>query len=147
MNQVEPTNHLSYCRHALLAGLLLLFLLLTACFGGGEETPQDTAVTDQALQQLTGNLVCSESCLSQGQCGTTADGRTVILAHSTQPATRDHNVVLPNDGTIVILGQEPRTVVDAAGNPFSLNFFAVQPAGGGPTSWVAGSCVNQTVQQ
>jgi hypothetical protein len=69
------------------------------------------------------------------------------LAHNTQPATRDHNVILPNESAVNILGQEPRNLVDAAGNPFSLNFFVVQPIAGGPTGWVAGSCVNQTAPQ
>jgi hypothetical protein len=128
-------------------GLLLLLLLLTACFGGGGDAAPETAVTDPALIPLTGNLVCGPDCLNQGQCGTTADGRTVILAHNTQPATRDHNVILANDSAVNILGQEPRNLQDAAGNPFSLNFFLVQSPAGGPASWVAGSCVNQTTQQ
>ena len=146
MNQTVLTNRLRRFRHGPSAGLLLLLLLLTACFGGGDDAAQDTAVSDQAAAAQTGNLVCSPSCLSQGQCGTTADGRTVILAHSTQPATRDHDVILANDSTINILTIEPRNLQDAAGNPFSLNFFLVQPAEGGPASWVAGSCVNQTTQ-
>jgi hypothetical protein len=127
-------------------GLLLLLLLLTACFGGGDAAPE-TAVTDPALIPLTGNLVCGPDCLNQGQCGTTADGRTVILAHNTQPATRDHNVILANDSAVNILGQEPRNVQDSAGTAFSLNFFLVQPTEGGPASWVAGSCVNPATQQ
>jgi len=126
-------------------GLLLLLLLLTACFGGGGNETENTAVTDQTTP-LTGNLVCGTACLSQGQCGTTTDGRTVILAHNIQPATRDHNVILANDSTINILQQQTHNVQDAAGSQFSLNFFLVQPAEGGPSSWVAGSCVNQTTQ-
>lgn len=146
MNQTAPTNRLMQLRQGPSAGLLLLLLLLTACFGGGNDAA-DTIASDQAAAPLTGNLVCSPACLSQGQCGTTVDGRTVILAHSSQPATRDHNVILPNDSIVNLLGQEPRNVQDAAGSVFSLNFFLVQPADGGPASWVAGSCVNQTTQQ
>ena len=148
MNQVVPTNRLTQFRHAPLAGLLLLILLLTACFGGGNnDAVEDTAVTDQVAAQATGSLVCSTSCLSQGQCGTTADSRTVILGHSTRPATRDHDIILANDSAVTILGQETHTVQDIVGSIFTLNFFAVQPTAGGPTAWVAGSCVNQTVQQ
>lgn len=132
--------------HGPAVGLLLLLLLLTACFGGGDDAAQDTAVTDQTIP-LTGNLVCSPACLSQGQCGTTTDDRTVILAHNTQPATRDHNVILANNSTVNILEQQTRNVLDAAGTTFSLNFFLVQSAEGGPNSWVAGSCVNQTPPQ
>jgi hypothetical protein len=128
------------------AVMLLLLLLLTACFGGGDNVAEDTAVSDQASVPLTGNLVCGPDCLNQGQCGTTADGRTVILAHNTQPATRDHNVILASDSVVNILQQEPRNMQDPAGNPFSLNFFLVQPVEGGPASWVAGICVNQTAQ-
>ncbi len=147
MNQVVPMNHSRQFQRLLLTILLPLLLLLTACFGGGDDAVVDTAVTDQTAVTQTGNLVCSPTCLSQGQCGTTADGRTVILAHSTQPATRDHDVILANDVAVNILGQEPRNVQDITGNAFSLNFFLVQPAAGGPNSWVAGSCVNQTAQQ
>jgi hypothetical protein len=146
VTQVVSTNRLLPFRLAPSAGLLLLLLLLTACFGGGDPA-QNATVTPGAVIPLTGSLVCSPSCLSQGQCGTTVDGRIVILAHNTQPATRDHNVILPNESAVNILGQEPRNLVDAAGNPFSLNFFVVQPTAGGPTSWVAGSCVNQTAPQ
>lgn len=128
-------------------GLLLLLLLLTACLGGGDNAAEDTAVSDQAVAPLAGNLVCGTDCLNQGQCGTTGDGRTVILAHSTQPATRDHDVILANDNAVNILQQEPRNVQDAAGNPFSLNFFLVQSAEGGPASWVVSSCVNLVTQQ
>ncbi len=126
--------------------LLLLFLLLTACFGGGDEAAQGPLVPETAGQQ-TGSLVCSANCLNQGQCGAAADGRMVILAHSSQPATRDHNTLLANESPVLIVEQQPRTVIDIAGNISTLNFFAVQVAAGGPISWVAGSCVNQTVQQ
>lgn len=147
MNQVIPTNRLLPSRYLLPFGLLLLLLLLTACFGGGGNGAEETAVSDQAVAPLAGTLVCGTDCLNQGQCGTTADGRTVILAHSTQPATRDHDVILANDSAVNLLVQEPRNVQDAAGTAFSLNFFLVQPTDGGPASWVAGSCVNPAVQQ
>ena len=146
VNQAVPMERVKRPSHMPLTGLLLLFLLLTACFGGGEQAAQDVAAPEGAVQP-TGTLVCSNNCLNQGQCGTAADGRIVILAHSDQPATRDHNTVLANDSTVLLLGQQPRSVIDLAGNISTLNFFAVQLASGGPASWVAGSCVNQTVQQ
>jgi hypothetical protein len=140
VNQDVTRIHLMQPRQASWVGLLLL-LLLTACFGGRDDAAEDVPVPEAAAL-ATGRLVCSQSCLSQGQCGTTADGRIVILAHSSGPATRDHNTVLANDSAILIMGQEPRTIADITGAASTLNFFAVQPAEGGPTSWVAGSCVN-----
>jgi hypothetical protein len=129
-----------------LVWLLLLFLLLTSCLGGGDEAAQDAGSPETAALQ-TGTLTCSENCRNQGQCGTTVDGRIVILANSVQPATRAHNAVLENDSPILIVKQELRTVADPVGNLSNLNFFAVQPAAGGPTNWVAGSCVNPTPAQ
>ncbi len=147
MNQAGLTTHSRQFQRLPLFILLLLLLLLTACFGRGNNAAQDTAVTDQTVTATTGNLVCSPACLSQGQCGTTADGRTVILAHDAQPATRDHNVVLANDSNVNLLGQDQRSVQDTATGTVSvLNFFLVQPVEGGLSSWVAGSCVNQTTQ-
>ena len=146
MNQVV-TNHSSpHYRQLPLVGLLLLFLLLTACLGGGDD-PAPEAVAPEVAGQSTGTLVCSNNCINQGQCGTAADGRTVILAHSGQPATRNHDTILNNDSPVFIVGQEQRTVADMAGNQSSLNFIAVQVTSGGPTSWVAGICVNPTTQQ
>ncbi len=145
MNQVVP-NHYSTHPQWLSLLLLLIFLLLTACFGGGNEAAPDAGAPEIAAQ-LSGTLVCSNNCLNQGQCGTAADGRTVILAHSGQPATRDHNTILDNESAVFIIDQQQRLVTDMVGNQSNLNFFAVQLATGGPTSWVAGSCVNQTVQQ
>ncbi len=54
-------------------------------------------------------------------------------------------MVLANDSPVLIVDQQQRSVMDPAGNVFNLNFFAVQLAAGGPTSWVAGSCLNLTL--
>ena len=133
-----------------LLGLLLFFLFLllttTACIGGGDE-PAPEAAAPEAAVQATGTLVCSADCINQGQCGTTLDGRIVILGHSGQPATRDHNTTLLTDSVVFLREEQQRTVMDPAGNTSVLNFFAVQPTDGGPMSWVAGTCVNRTVQQ
>jgi hypothetical protein len=148
VNQVLRLKHLLQPRWMPLVWLLLLFLLLllTACLGGGDDAAQDVAAPETAVQQ-TGSLTCSNICQIQGQCGTAADGRILILANSSQPATRNHNAVLENDSPVFILEQQSRTVADPAGNISNLDFFAVQPTGGGPASWVAGSCVNITTQQ
>ena len=128
-------------QHAPLTGLLLLFLLLTACLGGGEEAGQDTAVSPEIAFPVAGTLVCSGSCQSQGQCGTTADGRTVILAHSSKASTRDHDTLFVNETAVELLQAEPHTVLDSSGNSTNLNFYIVQTVGGGPRSYVAGTCV------
>jgi hypothetical protein len=142
VNYVVPKNHFLYLRYVSLVGVLLLILLLTACFGGGNDAAEDTAVSPETAAPQTGSLVCSSSCASQGQCGTTIDGRTVILAHSSQATTRDHDTLIANESTINILGSETHTVADAANNQSTITFYNVQPVEGGPAGWVAGSCVN-----
>ncbi|WP_420629558.1 hypothetical protein [Candidatus Leptofilum sp.] len=137
MNKVIPRKHLRQGQLGLYAGLLLILLLLTACFGGSEE-----AAPPEGAVQRTGTLTCSQSCLSQGQCGAAADGRTVILAHSGQPTFRDHNAILENESAILIAGEQIRNITNANGTLGTLTFYAVQPTGGGPNNWVAGSCVN-----
>ncbi len=147
MSQSVSTNRIKPFRYLPGIVLLVLVVLLTACFGGGgDNAAPETTVTDPAAVPPTGSLTCSPDCLNQGQCGTAADGRIVILAHDSRPATRDHNVILANDSAVNILAQEQHSVQDAAGNIFPLIFYVVQPAQSGPNSWVAGSCVNQTVQ-
>lgn len=146
MNQLFARNHLQQPRHLPLFGLLLLLLLLTACFGAGEETASEVTAPEAAAGQ-TGSLTCSQTCLAQGQCGTAADSSVVILAHSAQPALRDHDTLLANAAAIVIVGQQTLDVSDVTGAITSMNFWAVQPPEGGPTSWVSGSCVNLNNQQ
>lgn len=146
MNQVIPSIHLKLARHVPLTGLLLLFLLLTACFGGGNEAAPEVAAPEAAGPQ-SGTLTCTATCLAQGQCGTAADGRTVILAHGSQPTLRDHNAILENNSNIVVAGQQTLNIMDITGATSTLNFFAVQVPEGGPINWVAGSCVNLAAQQ
>ncbi|VAW38685.1 hypothetical protein MNBD_CHLOROFLEXI01-148 [hydrothermal vent metagenome] len=146
MNKINLLSRSVQPQRMPLVWLLLLFLLLTSCLGGGGEAAQDAVAPETAALQ-TGTLTCSDNCRNQGQCGTAVDGRIVILAHGSQPATRDHNAVLENDSPILIVQQEQRTVADPVGTLSNLNFFAVQPAAGGPTNWVAGSCVNPTPLQ
>jgi hypothetical protein len=142
VNQAVPHNFVKQPQRWPLAGLLLLFLLLTACFGGGaaEEAAPETALVS------TATLRCTETCAAQGQCGTTADGRIVILSRSASAGFRDHDVLLANDSVVTVLAQQPYTIQDITGVQSSLNFFVIQPEGGN-TSWVAGSCVEPIVQQ
>lgn len=135
-----------YPKQFLWIGLLLLLLLLTACLGGGNNAAQDEAA-QEAATQANGALTCSEGCQSAGQCGTTADGRTLILAHNGQPMTRDHNITLLNGSAVFIADRQQRTVIDATGVTFPLDFTAVQLADGSGAGWVVASCVNETIQQ
>jgi len=144
VNQAVPHNLVKQPQRWPLVGLLLLFLLLTACIGGGgaaEEAAPETALV------TTATLRCTETCAAQGQCGTTADGRIVILSRSASAGFRDHDVLLANDSVVTVLAQQPYTIQDITGVQSSLNFFVVQPTEGGFTSWVAGSCVEPIVQQ
>lgn len=143
MNLAVPLNFVKQPQRWPLVGLLLLFLLLTACIGGGDAAEK---ASPEAALVSTATLRCNEGCLAHGQCGTTADGRTVILSRSASAGFRDHDVLLANDSIVTILAQQPYTIQDITGIQSSLNFFVVQPAGGN-TSWVAGSCVEPIVQQ
>lgn len=136
MNQVVSRIRPRQTRQTVL-GILLLFVLMlvAACSGGGDESALETAV------QQTGNLTCSQTCLSQGQCGATVDGSIIILAHSGQPTLRNHDTLLANEAAVTIIGQQTLSISDAAGTIRSMNFFNVQPEGG-PASWVSGSCIN-----
>ena len=140
MNQFVTKKYSRQFRYLPLAGLLLLLLTLTACFGGGDDNASEAAAPETAVQQ-NATLTCTSACLAQGQCGTAADGRAVILAHGSQPTLRDHNVILDNESAVVIVGQQSHTILNTDGATSTLNFFAVQTAGGGPTNWVAGTCV------
>ncbi|MCA9917865.1 MAG: hypothetical protein KC445_07940 [Anaerolineales bacterium] len=140
MNQVFPRNILRQLRFLPLAGLLLLIALFTACSGSGDDAAPEVVDPAAAVLQ-TGSLTCSQTCLAQGQCGTAADGRTVILAHSGQPKLRDHDTLLADEAAVTILNQQTLAISDAVGAISSMSFFNVQPTGG-PASWVSGSCVN-----
>lgn len=138
MNQAVPQTHVKQPQRWPLAGLLLLFLLLTACFGGGNAAEE---AAPQAAVQTTATLRCSESCQAYGQCGTTADGRTVILARSFNAGLRDHDVLMASDSSIIIQSQESHIIQDSTNVQSNLTFYYVQPAEGGFSNWVAGSCV------
>lgn len=137
MNTDILSKNLWQRRLAPFAGLLVILLLLTACSGGGDE-----AAAPEGASQQTGTLTCSQSCLNQGQCGAAEDGRTVILGNSDQPTFRNHNAILENETAVNIINQQPLNYNNPNGTPGTLTFFNVQPAAGGPTNWVAGSCLN-----
>lgn len=118
-------------------GLLFILVGLTACLGGGNEE----AVAPEAA--APGNVLqCSETCRSEGQCGETADGRTLILAHSGQPATQNHNITLPaNTSANIILTEERTLVRPADGQTFNQPFHQIQTTDTGQIAWVAAWCV------
>ncbi|MBK8905030.1 MAG: hypothetical protein IPM53_27870 [Anaerolineaceae bacterium] len=143
MNQAVPQNLVKQPQRWPLVSLLLLFLLLTACFGGGN-SPEEIAPEAAAI--TTATLRCSESCLAHGQCGTAADGRTVILARSAGAGLSDHDVLMASDSVVNIMAQESHIIQDVTGVQSSLNFYFVQPPEGGFSNWVAGSCVELSLQ-
>ena len=129
--------------------LVCLLMLITGCsgglFGGGDDAAEaagDGAGAAIEIAPQTGSLICSESCAAEGQCGTRADGSSVILAHSVQPATRDHDRLLPVESPIVILNRQPRLVQRVTGEQLTVEFFQVQMNEGGAGGWVAAWCVN-----
>ncbi|MCB8978067.1 MAG: hypothetical protein H6657_11650 [Ardenticatenaceae bacterium] len=138
MNQAVPQTHKKQPQRWPLAGLLLLFLLLTACIGGGDAAEE---AAPEAAVQTTATLRCSESCQAYGQCGLTTDGRTVILARSFSAGLRDHDVLMASDSGVTILTQEAHIIQEVTGVQSNLTFYYVQPAEGGFSNWVAGSCV------
>lgn len=93
-----------------------------------------------AVTQVT--VVCSEACANRGQCGQTADGRSVILAHPDQPAVRDHQILFAADSTAALVATNSQTVqVVATGQQFDQNFYLLTRPEDGRSAWVAGWCV------
>ena len=134
--------------YRIIIGLFLL-LLLTSCggglFGGGDDAaPADGSAVDAAIEAVpqSGTLSCNELCGAEGQCGTRADGTAVVLGHSVQPATRDHDRLFPVNTPLLILNRQPRLVQRITGEQLTVDFFQVQLNDGSVGGWVAGWCVN-----
>jgi len=127
---------------------LLLLLMLTGCGliggGDGDAPPGDGAAAEAAPESVvqTGTLICNETCAAEGQCGARTDGMPVVLGHSMQPATRDHDLVFPVDAPLIIMNGQTRLVQRVTGEQFSAEFFQVQINESGLSGWVAGWCVN-----
>lgn len=106
---------------------------LTACFGaGGDEQPP--------AEQIV--LTCSEACAQQGQCGTGADERPLVLGRSDRPETRDHNLVFNADLSITILETREEMVQSALDGQTAMQPFSfVILNDSGQQGWVANWCL------
>src|SRR5690606_28179854 len=78
--------------------LFALMALLGGCVFGGS----DPTLGHVTLLQNNGTLVCSEACRDRGQCGSTLEGEVVLL-HSARPATRDHDVAIATNTSVMIM--------------------------------------------
>lgn len=119
---------------------LIILLLLTACFGGGNqgETENVAPVENQSAQKT---LTCSEACANNGQCGQAGDGRLVVLGRSDQPNTQNHDQIFPVDTPVDILGSEQRLVQSFGGEVSQLTFSYINLSDGQKSGWVANWCV------
>ncbi len=116
---------------------LLLFFSLGACGGGGGDNSGEPAAR-------TGKLNCAEECALYGQCGANQENKTVILGNVGQPETRNHNMALPQDTAVTILGEQQKLVRFLAPQPEREEpqlFYQVQTEDGAATGWVAAWCV------
>lgn len=118
-----------------------VLVLLNACGRGGGGDPLQFG--DQTV--LTGNafVVCTAECADRAQCGVTADGSRVVLAHNgPDPALRGHNSFIPHQTPVVIGPTRAEPVVQTIDNTqFSVNFYTVTNQELLRTGWVAGWCV------
>lgn len=119
---------------------LILFILLTGCFGGGnqEETENVAPVENQFVQKT---LTCSEACANNGQCGQAGDGSFFVLARSDQPNTQNHDQIFPVDTSVDILGSEQRLLQSPGGEVSQLTFSYINISGGQKSGWVANWCI------
>ena len=120
---------------------LLLLVTLSAC-GGSGNGGENTAAR-------RGKLACAGECALYGQCGQNQADNTVILGNTGQPETRNHNMTLPQDTAVIILGEQPELLYFP---PSELgpereemhNFYQIQTEDGAATGWVAAWCVAAT---
>ncbi|MCB8943782.1 MAG: hypothetical protein H6658_08505 [Ardenticatenaceae bacterium] len=125
--------------------LLISLLIFTACLGGGGNNQSnrtgDVVLLEQGGQ---GKVVCSAACLQWGQCGAKTDGSgNVVLAGRGGPTVVNHELIFPAQTSVLIDGQEVRTLQPiSGGDPISMNFYYVVTADGtNKGGWVAGWCV------
>lgn len=125
--------------HLILALFFLTFTL--GCSLLNPDTP-DPAPEGQAAAQVT--MVCSEECAKRGQCGQTADGRSVILGHPDRPVVSDHQMLFSADASLPMVGTRSQRVrVVTTGAEFDATFYLVTRPEDGRSGWVAGWCVVQ----
>jgi hypothetical protein len=118
--------------------LLGLVLLLAAC--GDDEVP--LAQNDRAL------IACSEECAARGQCGTTDDGRRVVLANSAGPEVSRHDTLYTDETQVSIAELTQRELIAARNGsplmneatPFPHTFYKVADQEG-RSAWVSSWCL------
>ncbi len=119
-------------------------LLLTACFGGGNDDALPSPA-EESPTSLTGEVIlsCNQACTDRGQCGTLADGRAVVLGSLEGPAVINHNLTFPANATAVIQAASTN-VIETIANPTrsEQTFYQVALSDGSKMGWVAGWCVS-----
>jgi hypothetical protein len=131
MSGLRPTLYLA-------ATFFALILLLAAC----RDDNAPFAQNDRAL------IACSEECAARGQCGTTDDGRRVVLANSAGPAVSQHDTLYTDETQVVIAGLIERELIAARNGapliaeatPFPHTFYQVTDQEG-RSAWVSGWCL------
>jgi hypothetical protein len=116
---------------------LLLILLLTGCFGGGGE--EAAAPTPAPTGQTV--VTCSDACAQQGQCGTTGDGRQLVLGRRDVPETQNHDLVFPTNAPVSVQATNIRTLQPPGGQPFPQGFSLISLNENGKTGWVSDLCI------
>ena len=126
----------------LLLALVILVSVVMACGGGGAELPPAAGLTPNVAAG-TAALACSQECADRGQCGPTEDRGPAVLLNLEQPAVvaAEHDLAVPEGTTVEVREVQSRTVVDASGNGFPLNFYRVFVQSRNVEAWVAEWCV------
>jgi hypothetical protein len=114
-----------------------LAVLLAACSGGGDA--QEQAAPEATAVPVI--LTCSEMCLQQGQCGSAADGRTLILGHSDHPETQNHDLVFNADALITIQETREQMIQPINNQPYMQPFSRIVLNENGQQGWVANWCI------
>ncbi|MCP5096812.1 MAG: hypothetical protein GY943_14770 [Chloroflexi bacterium] len=141
-NKVLTTDKVYRWSASLTGFVALLFslLLLTACFGGSNET--DAPAADANVGALTGQVVlqCTKACAARGQCGTAVNGTDMVLGGHDTAVVQGHNASFPA-GTIanVITDQMYRLSLPDQSELQHI-FYQVQTRDA-QQAWVAGWCV------
>ncbi|MBK8988156.1 MAG: hypothetical protein IPM39_19175 [Chloroflexi bacterium] len=128
-----------YLFHLALALFFLFFTLGCSLLNRNADQPPPL---EQAASPI--NLVCSEECARRGQCGTIADGRSVILGHPERPVVSGHQLVFATDTPVTLVGTSiQRLQIIATSEQFDHTFYLVTRPNDGRSGWVAGWCVGQ----
>jgi hypothetical protein len=131
MSRLRPTLYLA-------AAFFALTLLLAAC-------RDDNAPLEQNERAL---IACSEECAARGQCGTTDDGRRVVLANSAGPEVSVHDSLYTDETQVQVVELTQRDLIaarngaalTAEATPFPHTFYKVTDQAG-RSGWVSGWCL------